>query len=65
MSAKRIIRLHGIGKDLKLSKVTMVRTNMQMINLDQLKDATWRLIYSEGTIPDITKLKSLEIIREG
>ena len=61
---KRSILIEGINTELVLSKVTMIRTPKQMINLDMLDDGTWRLIYSENTIPDITKVDGFKIIRE-
>lgn len=65
---KRSIVLEGIDgeviKELILSKATTVRTNSQMFYLDKLKDDTWRLIYNEALIPDITKLGCLRIVRE-
>lgn len=61
---KRAIFIEGIDTELVLSKVTMVKTSKQMINLDQLPDGTWRLIYSEDTIPDITKVLGFRIVRE-
>lgn len=60
---KRTIALVGIGKELELSKATCVKTEKQMIHLDQLPDGTWRLIYSASLIPDIKHLQSLTIIR--
>jgi hypothetical protein len=61
---KRIIKINGLGIELVLSKVTSVNTQKQMIYLDQLSDGTWRLIYNENLIPDFTKVRSFEIIRE-
>lgn len=61
---KRSIILEGIGIELELSKVTAIKTESQMIHLDQLKNGTWRLIYNINLIPDITKLQSLQIIRD-
>lgn len=61
---KRSIRINGIDKELVLSRVTSVRTTKQMIHLDKLGDGTWRLIYNSELIPDITKVKGFEIIRE-
>ena len=61
---KRSIKLEGLDQELILSKATAVRTDKQMIHLDQLPDGTWRLIYNANLIPDFTKLKSMTIIRE-
>ena len=51
--------------ELQLSKVTEIKSgNIKMINIEQLKDGTWRLIYSNAVIKDISEIKSLEIHRE-
>lgn len=62
---ERVIRINGIDKELKLSKVTSIRSDQMMsIHLDQLNDGTWRLIYNENLIPDFKKVKNFEIIRK-
>jgi len=61
---RRAIKIVGLDLELELSKATSVKTQNQMIHLDQLKDGTWRLIYNENLIRDFTKVKSFEIIRE-
>lgn len=49
---------------LALSEITSVKTHTQMFYLDKLSDGTWRLLYSEGLVPDITKLHCLKIVKE-
>jgi hypothetical protein len=61
---KRFIKINGIDKELELSKAVSVKTNKQMIHLDQLSDGSWRLIYNSKLIPDFTKVKNFEIIRK-
>lgn len=61
---KRSIELVGTGIILELSKATAVKTNQNMIHLDQLADGTWRLIYNGNMIPDFTKISEFKIIRE-
>lgn len=61
---RRTVEIVGTGIVLELSKATAVRTDKQMIHLDQLKDGTWRLIYNENLIPDFSAVESLRIIRE-
>jgi ribosomal protein L6P/L9E len=61
---KRSIVLKGIDKELVLSKATAVKTNTNMIHLDELPDGTWRLIYNGNLIPDFSKIECLQIIRE-
>lgn len=61
---RRAISLDGLDQVLELSKATAVKTDKQMIHLDQLPNGTWRLIYNGNMIPDFTKLTALTIIRE-
>jgi hypothetical protein len=61
---RRAIELVGTGTVLELSKATAVRTKNQMIQMDQLDDGTWRLIYNADLIPDFSVIESLKIIRE-
>lgn len=67
LKGKRTIRINmndGTHIDLVLSKATSINTEASMINIDKLKDGTWRLIYDINLIPDFTKVQNLEIIRE-
>ena len=61
---RRAIEIEGTDETLELSKVTGVRTDKNMIHLDQLADGTWRLIYNSKMIPDFSAIKALTIIRE-
>ena len=61
---KRSIKLIGTDIELKLSKVTAVRTSKNMIHLDELPDGTWRLIYNSTMIPDFSIIESLKIERD-
>ncbi|HEY6021538.1 MAG TPA: hypothetical protein VIY48_17055 [Candidatus Paceibacterota bacterium] len=61
---KRAIFIDGMDKELVLSKVTQLNVEKKMIELTELPDGTWRLIYSKSVIPDISKVKALVIIRE-
>ena len=61
---RRAIELVGLDQTLEISKATAVRTNKNMIHLDQLDDGTWRIIWNGNMIPDFTKLEQLRIIRE-
>lgn len=62
---KRSITIDGADRELVLSKVTMIKNNKkEMIYLDKLDDGTWRLIYNEGLIPDLTKVSGFTIVRE-
>ncbi len=62
--ARRAIEIEGTDVVLELSKATGVRTDKNMIHLDQLPDSTWRLIYNSKLIPDFADVKGLKIIRE-
>jgi hypothetical protein len=55
----------NVIRELVLSTTTPIKTFNEMLYLDKLGDGTWRLIYSESLVPDITKLKCLRIVREG
>ena len=61
---RRAIKLEGTNTILELSKATAVKTQKQMIHLDQLEDGTWRLIYNSNLIPDFSKIEAFKIIRE-
>lgn len=63
-NVRRAIEIEGLDITLELSKATAIKTDKQMIHLDQLGDGTWRLIYNGNLVPDFTKVKSLKIIRE-
>jgi hypothetical protein len=66
MNSRRI-RIHlsdHSTTDLELSKATAIRTEKQMIHLDQLPNGTWRLIYNENLIPDFSKVTGFTIVRE-
>ena len=63
---RRAIRMGADLPDLELTKVTCIKkSRKQFIHLDQLHDGTWRLVYTETTIPDITRIDAFEIVREG
>jgi len=64
MKTRRAIELTGTDIILELSKATAVKTNNNMIHLDELDDGTWRLIYNGNLIPDFSKIKALTIIRQ-
>lgn len=61
---RRAIEIEGTDVVLELSKATAIKTNKNMIHLDQLDDGTWRLIYNGNLIPDFSEVEALKIIRE-
>jgi hypothetical protein len=61
---KRAIRIKGTGVELELSKVVSVNIDKPMINLEQLPDGTWRLIYTKSLIEDFTQVEAFEVVRE-
>ena len=61
---KRKVVLEGIGTELELGKVTAVDTKIQVIYFEKMKDGKWRMTYSKGTIPEISDLEALRIVRE-
>ena len=54
----------GNTKELELSKATLIKTEDQFMRLDQLKDGTWQLIWSEGLIKDFSQVEYFDIIRK-
>ena len=51
---------------LKISKASMVKsTDKEFIYLEKMKDNTWRLTWTEKTIPDMSKVTSFRMIRNG
>jgi hypothetical protein len=61
---KRSIKIKGTDLELKLSKVVSVDIDKNMINLEQLPNGTWRLIYTKKLIEDFAKVEAFEIVRE-
>lgn len=61
---KRSVKIDGLDKELILSKVTAVKVDKKMIELTELPDGTWRLIYSTSVIPDIKDVKGFTMVRE-
>lgn len=61
---KRFIKIAGIDKLLELSKVVSVDIEKKMINIEELPNGTWRLIYTKSLIDDFSKVEGFEIIRE-
>jgi len=61
---KRSVVIEGLDIKLDLTKVTAVKTRMNMIHFDELPDGTWRLIYNGNMIEDFTKIEGFTIVRE-
>lgn len=64
---RRVIEIEGVGKTIEISKVTAVKADKiknAMLYLDELKDGTYRLIYSEDLIPDFKDVTAFKVIRE-
>ena len=55
----------GTEKELELSKATGVKVEKGFINLEELKDGTWRLVWNELLIPDFSQVVSWVVKREG
>lgn len=70
MKARRAIEIEfedGSTKELEIKKaasLNLSKENEGRIYLEQMKDGNWRLVYDEKTIPDFTKVKRFNIIRE-
>lgn len=61
---KRAIKIEGLDTELVLSKVTAINVDKKMIELTELPDGTWRLIYSTSVVPDWKDVISLTMVRE-
>jgi hypothetical protein len=65
---KVTVELKGLDKHLDIKKVAAIHldeaTN-EFIYFEKMKSGDWRLVYTNTTIEDITKLESLIIKREG
>lgn len=65
MAVRRAIELKGLNKTLEISKVTQINNDgFKSIHIDELPDGTYRIIYGSSVIDEISKLESLNIIRE-
>jgi hypothetical protein len=60
----KIVKENQKPIELEISKATSVKTNKQMIHLDQLEDESWRLIYNENLIKDFSEIVGFIVIRE-
>ena len=68
MKEKRSIRIclkDKTHKDLEISKATLLDSNdiAGMMHLDQLRDGTWRLMFSSHFATDFTQIERMEIVR--
>lgn len=64
MSTINAIHLRGLDKSLPMSRVSKIKlgqSDKEFIYLDKLADGTWRLCYTEATIPDLVNLTGLII----
>ncbi len=57
------VKLVGTDTELEISKAVEIKTPLQMIHFDQMKDGTWRIIYNGNLIKDFSKITSFEIER--
>lgn len=63
---KRVIRLvfkDGSTKDLELTKVTRINSDLGMLNIDKVKDG-WRLIFSQDITDEFINIDRIDIVRE-
>lgn len=54
----------GTEKDLILSKATKLMCDASMLHLDNLKDGSWRLIWSKDLADDFSQILGFDIKRE-
>ena len=50
-------------QSLELSKVTEVNVDRMFIEIEQLRDGKWRMIYTKSLIPEIKNIDCLRIRR--
>ena len=64
----RVVRINfndGSSKNLELSKAVCINDEIKtLIELEKLKDCSYRLIFSKSLIDDFSKVKNIEIIRK-
>lgn len=68
--AIEIEHLDGTTKELEIGKAVQLKGDSESavagrIYLERMNNGKWRLCYSEDVIEDFTKVKSLNVIREG
>ena len=62
---RRALKLKGLGKELEISKAIAINADIPtVLNLEQLPDGTYKLLYNAKVIPDFTQLEAIEVIRE-
>ena len=61
---KRVFRFEGTGRELIISKLTVLKIQKEFFHLDPLEDGTWRLVVTESLLPDLQQSETLKIIRE-
>ena len=64
---KRAVLLAGPDKELPITRATKINTKdgaRQFIHLDQLKDGTWRLVWTSGLVDEWSEVRALIMIRE-
>lgn len=58
------VTIEGIGLVLPLAKASAIDTPLKAIQLEEMKDGTWLMLYSRALIPDLAMLSALRVIRE-
>lgn len=51
----------GTTKELVLSKATAIKAPTGRLNLDELPDGTWRLLWNEDLLKDFSQLERIDI----
>lgn len=57
------IEIQGLNKKLNLSKITEVKVKRNFMEIEELPDGTYRLIYSTPFIDDITRVTGFNLVR--
>lgn len=59
----RIVTEKG-NVDLNITKAVSIKSPKKMFSLEEMKDGSFRLIWSESLIKDFSEIKELNIVRE-
>lgn len=58
------VTVEGLNLVLPLAKASAIDTPLKAIQLEEMKDGTWLMLYSRALIPDLASLSALKVIRE-
>lgn len=62
--AFKITKKNGDVVELKITKACAITTDKLMFNIEQMKDGSFKLIWSKSLCENFSELDKLEIVRE-